>query len=209
MLEILGPRQKELLQLLLKNKAGMTADELCERLNITRTAVRQHLAALENDRLVGKGATRPSGGRPEQLYVLTTEGQELFPRHYAWFAELLMESIREEFGTEGLGARLEAMGERVATQLRQQYSGLTTPEQKVQKLAEIMEQLGYDAQKLDRTDGSLVIEASNCIFHNLAIRNAEVCKFDLALLSNFTGCKVDSNECIVTGGNVCRFRFRE
>jgi predicted ArsR family transcriptional regulator len=209
MLEILGPRQKELLQLLLKNKAGMTADELCERLNITRTAVRQHLAALENDRLVSKGATRPSGGRPEQLYVLTTEGQELFPRHYAWFAELLMESIREEFGTEGLGARLEAMGERVATQLRQQYSGLTTPEQKVQKLAEIMEQLGYDAQKLDRTDGSLVIEASNCIFHNLAIRNAEVCKFDLALLSNFTGCKVDSNECIVTGGNVCRFRFRE
>ena len=58
MLEILGIRQKELLKLLLKHKAGMTADELSTQLAITRNAVRQHLAALENDGLLKKSVTR-------------------------------------------------------------------------------------------------------------------------------------------------------
>ena len=96
MLEILGVRQEELLRLLLKNKAGMTADELSAQLTITRNAVRQHLAALENDGLVKKSVTRASGGRPEQLYVLTDKGNECFPRHYAWFAQLLLQSVQQQ-----------------------------------------------------------------------------------------------------------------
>ena len=47
MLEILGDRQKKLLQLLLKTKSGLTVDELSGPLQITRNAVRQHLAALD------------------------------------------------------------------------------------------------------------------------------------------------------------------
>src|SRR4051794_22980810 len=103
MLEILGMRQKELLKLLLKNKGGLTADELAQQLTITRNAVRQHLASLENDRLVEKGGTRPSGGRPQQLYVLSANGHECFPRQYSWFAQLLLEAVQQEAGAEGLG----------------------------------------------------------------------------------------------------------
>ncbi|HEX5539931.1 MAG TPA: HTH domain-containing protein, partial [Methylophilaceae bacterium] len=62
MIEIFGERQKELLNLLLKNKRGMSSDELAEQLSITKNAVRQHLASLENDGLVARGTTRPSGG---------------------------------------------------------------------------------------------------------------------------------------------------
>ncbi|MGZ3238665.1 MAG: helix-turn-helix transcriptional regulator, partial [Burkholderiaceae bacterium] len=134
MLEILGVRQKELLKLLLKNKTGMTVDQLSGLLEITRSAVRQHLASLENDGLVEKGITRASGGRPEQLYVLTDKGNECFPRHYSWFAQLLVESVQQENGPEGLGARLSAMGEKVGQQLRAQYPDLKTREEKVQKL---------------------------------------------------------------------------
>lgn len=207
MLEILGNRQKEILELLLKNKSGMTADELSEQLTITRNAVRQHLSALENDRLVKKGMTRASGGRPEQLYVLTDKGNECFPRHYSWFAQLLVDSVQQESGPEGLGERLDAMGKKVGKQLSVQYPELKSRDEKVQKMSEIMEQLGYNIRSTAGAEGATVIEADNCVFHDLAMKNPDICQFDLALLSTFTDSSVDHQECMAKGGNMCRFKF--
>lgn len=207
-LEIFGDRQKELLRLLMKNKPGLTVDKLSAELKITRNAVRQHLAALLNDGLVAPGATRPSGGRPQRLYVLTDKGKEVFPRHYSWFAQLIVEAIRREHGPEGLGERLGAVGAGVAVQLRGQHPVPGTREQKVESLAAVMDQLGYDARTARAPDGAPLIEADNCVFHNLAMKDPEICRFDLALLGTFTDSRVDHQECMAKGGNVCRFKFR-
>ena len=142
MLEILGTRQQALMRLLLKRKPGMTVEEISKALKVTRNAVRQHLAALENNGLVAPGGTRPSGGRPEQLYVLSEAGKELFPRRYSWLAQLVVESIKQESGVEGLRARLQDMGAAVAQRMRAQHPGLTTREQRVEKLSELMQDLG-------------------------------------------------------------------
>ena len=206
MLDILGDRQKQLLELLLKNKSGLTVDELSKGLKITRNAVRQHLAALEGDRLIELGSTRPSGGRPQQLYALTEKGKEVFPRHYSWFAQLVIEAIKREHGAEGLRERLGEIGAGVAAQLRNQSPGLETREQKVEKLAVVMEQLGYNA-RTTAAGKAPVIEADNCVFHELAIKNPEICHFDLAMMGAFTDSKVDHQECMARGGNVCRFKF--
>jgi predicted ArsR family transcriptional regulator len=208
MLELLGSRQQELLKFLLKNKGGLTLEELSEYLKITRNAVRQHVAALENNGIVTEGVTRPSGGRPEQLYVLTDEGKEFFPRNYSWFAQLMVESIAQESGVAGLRERLGTMGEGVAQQLLSQNSVLKTREQKVEKLSEVMEQFGYNTRRFAVNSDALTIEADNCIFHNLAMKNPEICQFDLALLSTFTDSTVNHEECMAKGGNVCRFKFK-
>ena len=207
MLEILGDRQKQLLKLLLKNKPGLTVDELSKGLKITRNAVRQHLAALDSDGLIALGATRPSGGRPHQLYALTEKGKEIFPRQYTWFAQMMVESVERETGAEGLNKRLEAIGSTLGKQLRSQYPALATREQKVEKLAEVMEGLGYNAKNVTAPRRAPVIEADNCVFHNLARKNPEICRLDLALLETFTDSRVDHQECMARGGNVCRFKF--
>lgn len=207
MLELLGSRQQALLKLLLKNKGGLTLDELSEYLKISRNAVRQHVSALENNGIVTEGVTRPSGGRPEQLYVLTDEGKEFFPRNYSWFAQLMVESIAQESGVAGLRERLGTMGEGVAQQLLSQNSVFKTREQKVEKLSEVMEELGYNTRSFAVDSDALTIEADNCIFHNLAMKNPEICQFDLALLSTFTDSTVNHEECMAKGGNVCRFKF--
>ncbi|CAH1906489.1 Transcriptional regulator [Candidatus Nitrotoga sp. HW29] len=208
MLELLGNRQQELLKLLLKNKGGLTLEELSEYLKITRNAVRQHIAALENNGIVTEGVTRPSGGRPEQLYVLTDEGKEFFPRNYSWFAQLMIESIARESDVTGVRERLGIMGDGVAQQLLSQNSVLKTREQKVEKLSEVMEALGYNTRRFALNSDALMIEADNCIFHNLAMKNPEICHFDLALLSTFTDSTVNHEECMAKGGNVCRFKFK-
>jgi len=207
MLEILSDRQKQLLKLLLRDKSGLTVEELSKALKITRNAVRQHLAALDSNGLIAPGATRASGGRPHQLYALPEKGKEIFPRHYSWFAQLVVESIQRDEGAENLGKRLSAIGADVGKQLRSQYPAPGTRRQKVEKLTEVMSQLGYDARDVSAPGGAAVIEADNCVFHNLAMKNPEICRFDLALLETFTDSRVDHQECMVRGGNACRFKF--
>lgn len=70
-----------------------------------------------------------------------------------------------------------------------------------------MEDLGHETGNVDIGSGEPVIEASNCVFHQLAMGNPEICALDLALLSAFTDSAVDHQECMATGGHVCRFRF--
>ena len=206
MLEIMGVRHKEVLQLLLKNKSGLTADELSVQLAITRNAVRQHLAVMENDGLLKKGNTRASGGRPEQLYVLTDKGNECFPRHYAWFAQLLIESLQKDSGTGGLSERMSSMGALVGKKLRAQHPELANRAEKVKKLAELMEQLGYSA-RYKASEKAELLEADNCVFHNLALGNPDICQFDLAMMAEFTDSTVDHQECMAKDGNICRFKF--
>lgn len=207
MLKALGARQQSLLTLLLQNKLGLTADQLTAELGITRTAVRQHLSALENDRLVVKGPTRPSGGRPQQLYILTPAGHECFPRQYSWFAQLLVDALAEESGPHGLSGRLSEMGTRIGNQLKMRYPELVTREEKVQKLSQIMAEMGYNVRELGDKLETTVIDAENCVFHDLAMKNPDICQFDLALASSFTDSKVDHQECMARHDNICRFKF--
>jgi predicted ArsR family transcriptional regulator len=208
MLDMLAERQKDLLKHLQKHKTGSTVDELAGELGITRNAVRQHLSSLEGDGLVKLGDSRPSGGgRPQHLYVLTDKGKECFPRHYSWFAQLLVESIARETGEQGLRDRLEAMGENVAEQLTRQHAPLKNQKDKAQALTAVMQQLGYDASVAEKS-GHPVIEADNCVFHTLAMQNPEVCHFDLALMAKFTGSEIDHEQCMARGEHVCRFKLK-
>ena len=158
MLNTMGERQKQLLKLLRGKRPGMSVDELAQGLEITRNAVRQHLATLEGAGLVTAGTTRPSGGgRPQQLYILTELGRESFPRQYSWLAQLVVASVQQEEGSENMGKRLNDIGVGVAQQMRSQYPNLKTHEEKVEKLAEVMDQLGYNAKKSQdarRRDGN-------------------------------------------------------
>jgi predicted ArsR family transcriptional regulator len=207
MIDLLGTRQQELLTSLLKNKAGLTVDALAQQLGITRNAIRQHLSTLENDGLVAPGETRPSGGRPQQLHVLTDKGRESFPRQYAWFAQLMVESIKQEVGSDGLGERLDGLGSAIGNDLLSQHPALQDRQQRVEKLTQLMEGMGYAATSSADESQAPVIEADNCVFHHLAINHPEVCRFDLALLGTFTDSRVEHQECMANGGRVCRFRF--
>jgi predicted ArsR family transcriptional regulator len=207
MAELYGERRKRLLRHLLRHKGGATIDELAAALGVTRTAVRQHLASLMRDGLVGQGAERASGGRPLRLYVLTDEGREVFPRRYSWFARLLVESMAREHGAAGLRTRFGRIAATVVAQLPQHVPAGASRREKVEALSGLMDELGYDARKVRDVGGAPTIEADNCVFHELAQRDPAICQFDLALLTGYTGSKVELHECMAKGGHVCRFRF--
>lgn len=206
MSDIFGERRKQVMRYLLRHKGGAAIDELAAAVNVTRTAIRQHLAALMRDGLVALGPARPSGGRPQQLFVLTDEGKEAFPRHYSWFAQLLVEEITREHGQAGLRTRLGRIAAAVVQQLQQRSPMNASMRQKIETLSQVMDEIGYDA-RMGKELGGPTIEADNCVFHELARKHPEICHFDLSLLSGYTGAKVELHECMARGGHVCRFKF--
>jgi predicted ArsR family transcriptional regulator len=202
-LQSVGQTQRALLQALLRNKTGLTVDQLTEALGVSRNAVRQHLAALEQLGWVVRGPRRASGGRPEQLYVLSETGFELFPRQYSWFSELLLDMVRNAVGNEGMAERLGEMGRSIGDSLRK--SG--TAADRVKAVSDKMVELGYDANV--KTEGPRpVIEAHNCVFHQLAMKSPEICKFDIAMLEGATGAAVEHTKCMARGDAKCCFEFR-
>lgn len=202
----IGGTQQALMWELLRNKEGLTVEALANILDVSRNAVRQHLTALERDGLVAKGRTQASGGRPEQLYVLTHAGEERFPRQYSWFSEMLLQMLQAEFGSAGLEEKLLEMGRSVAKSLMTRLPDEGNASKRIAAIAQIMREIGYDA--VTKTEnGEDQIEAHNCVFHELAAKCPQVCSFDLALLSSCSGRRVEHRSCMVRGDDACRFRF--
>lgn len=201
MLEGMGRTQQDLLNALLHAPAGMSIDELSQSLAVTRTAIRQHLAALERDGLVMRGATRPTGRRPEQLHQLTEHARELFPRQYPLLANLLIDQVADLLGEAALSELMRGLGRKLAGDLEREVVDEA-------RIVQHMNQSGYEAQIIFRSPGVQEIVAHNCVFHQLAKVHPVVCELDLALIGALSGGQVEHRECMVRGGHVCRFALK-
>jgi predicted ArsR family transcriptional regulator len=180
----------------------MSIDDLAQALSVTRTAVRQHLAALERDGLVMRGATRPTGRRPEQLHQLTEHGRELFPRQYPLLANLLIGEVAGLLGEEALLALMRQLGRKLAKDLQPEVVDEA-------QIVQHMNAAGYEAEVFFRSGGEPQIVAHNCVFHHLAKAHPVVCELDLALIGALGGGEVEHQECMLRGGQVCRFALRK
>lgn len=196
-----GSRQRLLEEVLAHRETGRTVDELSEALGITRTAVQQHVTALERDGLIAVGGLRTTGGRPSRTYRLTDEGLELFPRHYARLAESLLRHSHDLFGEEGVNALLDNMAAEVAANVAPRLAG-KEGESRREEVVAILNELGYGAS-IDQ-DGAIV--AVNCVFHNVAQASRSACRFDLTLLSAMLEGDVDHRSCMADGAPCCQFR---
>lgn len=205
----LGQRRQALLSALLEARdGGLNADELAERLEISRSAVHQHLTLLERDGYIEKLVRPSTGGRPGHAWQLTDKGDHLFPKQYALFSELMIRAIEKSLGNDGLVRVLEELGAGVAESYAPRLRP-KPPAQRIRAVADIMRELGYQARTAPDGQRRLpLIEAYNCVFHHLADEHPEVCRLDLALLARLSGANVEHTECMLRGGAACRFRFR-
>ncbi len=210
MLELLGKTQQNLLRLLNNSKEGLTNFELADLLSISRTAVKQHLASLHTSHFIDFGALDKTGGRPTQKYILTSAGKELFPRQYSFFAKMLMETLEVEKGSNGLEKFFLMMGENVSNKYLPMLSEMM-PKERVKKVAEILSDLGYEAEVVERKEKKedSRIEISNCVYHELAISCDKVCSFDKKIIEMLTGKEVELKSCITLGADKCCFAVKK
>ncbi|HTO41053.1 MAG TPA: methanogen output domain 1-containing protein, partial [Rhizomicrobium sp.] len=127
-------------------------------------------------------------------------------RQYSWISELLLQALESRSQGE-LGDELERMGETVGKALRAQLGQAPGNAGRVEALAALMAGLGYDARPTgDAAEPQ--IEAQNCVFHKLAFKRPEICRFDLAMMSAATDSDIEHRHCMAQGAACCTFAFR-
>lgn len=199
-----GETRAKLLALL--RRSNQTVNRLAEALGLTDNAVRTHIAVLGRDGLVKDvGTERDTGGKPARVYALTREGEELFPKAYAFVLGALVEEIVRTDGRERAVEVLKAVGERAA-------SGVTgtparEPAGRVEAAAAILRGLGGDVDVL-RTAEGWRLQGYGCPLSAVTATHPEVCAVAQALVEKVTGQRV--TECCERGDRSrCAFEVAE
>jgi predicted ArsR family transcriptional regulator len=202
------PRQNQILELLLKNRKGYSINQLSKKIGISRTAVQQHFASLESDNYVLDDKPMKTLGRPARHFTISEKGIRHFPKQYAWFSELLLTDFKKILGENAFRKHLNKMGVMTAQQLNNPLDELNITD-RLKKLIIIMTDLGYQANLINKSENNphTMIEAHNCVYHDLAQSHPEICEFDIGLMSTFLEQEVKLTECLAKGGCACRFKI--
>jgi DeoR family suf operon transcriptional repressor len=186
--------------------APKTARDLARSLGIQESAARGHLDRLEERGLVVPTFRREGVGRPRKRYLLTPQGQELFPRRY----ELLLDSVMEELlATEGEGfvsTLFADAARRMAKQIAGEVPADASPHARAQALAGALNHLGFRCTVESTPEGALKIVRTNCVFRHSALTHSYLlCDvFDKHLTEELLGqVGLDLQDSITRGGMRC------
>jgi DeoR family transcriptional regulator, suf operon transcriptional repressor len=208
MADQIGSRQRQILELLLEHKEGLCIDKMAKALGISRNAVQQHISVLELEGYLQVGELNKTAGRPVRRYVLTEAGINSFPKQYAWFSKLMLTDLKNEIGHEAFQRYMYKLGDSLSQSYKYRFTGKKIDERR-EELLKIMDDLGFKTGSKTDSKGSdpTTIKAYNCIFHDLAQKHNEICKFDIALMTSLLEKNVELSECMAKGSGVCCFKI--
>ena len=193
-----------ILGILLRSEEPLSVQALAVRLQISRNAAHQQIAALEREGLIERASAIRTKGRPSQGFRLSSAGSGTFPRQYGLIARQLLAELSRHLPPAALRAALNRIGTGLAQSLSSDAA--LDPDRVVESVAGLMRELGYESSTVEGPDGP-EIEARNCVFHDLAMADSTICEVDLALLQSLTGRPVEHRRCMAHGERSCRFAF--
>jgi iron-sulfur cluster biosynthesis transcriptional regulator SufR len=206
-LNIQMPATRRRILIALKERGGMTADELAEKLGISAVAVRRHLTNLERDRLVDHQQVQRGMGRPSYVYRLTEAAHQIFPHNYDQLASYFLEAIQDLFGPEAVERIFEHRTHELAESYRPQVDGKHLPD-RLEQLARLREADGYMPVWEEQEDGTYVLRQHHCPILHVAEGCSEACAHELALFVDLLDAEVSRQSHQVTGDAECTYQIR-
>src|SRR4051812_48793342 len=168
---------------LLLRESGKTVNELGETLGLTDNAVRAHLLSLERDHLVESGGTVKGFRKPHQVYRLTIEANEQFPRAYGTLFNRFILVLKRTLSPSTLISDLRQTG----TELGREVAGSKAAgeQEKLERCIVALEELG-GAAKLVTENGHTLITSESCPFAEAVAEHPEVCQVAEAMIAEMT-----------------------
>ncbi len=183
-----------------------TARDLAKKLGIQESAARGHLDRMEERGLVVPSFRREGVGRPRKRYLLTSQGQDLFPKKYELILDSLVDELLAREGEGFVSALFAESARRMAATVAKEIPRGGTPEEKAKNLVTALNRLGFRCQVEKTPDGHLHIVRTNCIFRHSALSHPYLlCDvFDKNLTEALLGeVGVDLEDSIGRGGMRC------
>jgi len=184
----------------LLRRSSHTVEELAQALDLTHTAVRAHLAALERDGLVQQRSERRGSGKPSSVYDLAPAAEDLFPKSYGQLLDQLLEVLPGRMTPEEVETLLREVGRRMAAQWKIPPGELRV---RLEAAVEVLNELGGLMER--ETGGeTLWIRGYRCPFAAVVLEHPEVCHLAETLVTELVGVPVQE-QCERTGPVPCRF----
>lgn len=123
------------------------------------SSVYRHLESLRAEGLVAAEDLVAGPGRPKKIFRLTPEGQEAFPRDYAFLLSAVLNQIEEQGGRAAVLDNLDGIASHLAAPL----AGEGDLDERLDKLVGLYNRLGFEAS-VERDGPGIEIVQRNCPF---------------------------------------------
>jgi predicted ArsR family transcriptional regulator len=170
-------------------------------------AVRQHLYALQRERLVTAEERRVPLGRPAKHWALTPEADRLFPEAYAELNVALIAAVGDAFGATGMQRVLESRFAMQRAEYAARIAASASLDDKLKELARVRTEEGYMAEVKRDGDGFVFVER-HCPICAAANACRGFCSTELDLFRAVLGpgVTVERTEHILAGDRRCAYR---
>jgi predicted ArsR family transcriptional regulator len=193
---------------LLKTEGATDSRRLARRLRLTPMAVRQHLYALQRERLVVAEERPVPLGRPAKHWRLTREADRLFPEAYAELSVGLIDALSDAFGPAGVQRVIESRSEKQRKDYASRIPASWPLERKLQELARVRTEEGYMAEVTRERDAAFLFIENHCPICAAASACQGFCSTELDLFRAVLGegVTVERASHIVAGDRRCAYR---
>jgi predicted ArsR family transcriptional regulator len=194
---------------LLKTEGALDSTRLAKKLRVTPMAVRQHLYALQKEKMVNAEERPVPLGRPAKFWKLTREADRLFPDAYAELSVALIDAVGETFGSSGVDRLLQT---RLARQKREYAARIDRDaplSKKLQQLAQIRSDEGYMAEVHADGPKAFVFLENHCPICAAATACQGLCATEIELFQAVLGpaVRISRTEHIIDGERRCAYRM--
>jgi predicted ArsR family transcriptional regulator len=194
---------------LLKTEGPMDSAQLAGRLDVTAMAVRQHLYALEREKLVDVEMRPGPIGRPAKYWRLTADANRLFPEAYAELSVSLINSVGDAFGPSGMARLLDARLAKQTADYRARVDRAAPLKKRLQQLAKVRSDEGYMAEVNPAGPNAFLFVENHCPICAAATACQGFCAIELDLFRAVLGpaVTVEREEHIIGGDRRCAYRI--
>ena len=190
--------------LLALRQEALSIAQLCERLNLTRTAVNLPIKQLLAEGLI-QGRIEQSGrvGKPSVVYEAAIGTEDLGSQAYQPILSALLAQLRNDLNADAFQSLLENAGRRMA----QASLDLSSDDYqaKIQIAMQAANELGATTQLQREADGSYLITNRTCLAATAVRGEPNLCQLIAAFFAEASGCTVNE-ECQCAERMFCQYR---
>ncbi len=177
----LSPTQRTVLATL-KRLGEATAEELATKLDISSSAVRQHLGVLGSAGVVATRQQRGQPGRPASYYQATEKSEPLFCTSDARLSIEILEQVEAE-DPQLVDRIFDRRRRQLVDRARERIEGRPIDEC-LDIVTELLDEQGYlvDFEKIET--GHYQLNLHSCAIWSVATRYRQACNAELAFVSD-------------------------
>lgn len=180
----ISPAQRQVLTML-KRHGTATANEIATALEISSSAVRQHLAAMRSAGLVtseSRSTQRGQRGRPAETFQSTDQAESLFATSDTSLAIEVLDCAAEE--DPALVARIFDRRQKAIVESVQSQIDESSPENRIAIAVDVLDEQGYLAESTTIAEGHHRIDLHSCAMWPVASKFGEACASELQLIQS-------------------------